>query len=257
LIDSFIKSFNSPTVSTPANPPLTTTYVVKIILKFYKLPFVTEENNKVFNLDKDKLYKDYDCFDKIAILEFSNRIGALITYIMIEAIKPKGLILPISEIPINLKNFIFEFIQGSYKDRIAKDFIRTLLDPFFFLEKFTKLGIVRTGLKINNPDKKNINKILRYLEQEKKNVDKVRNKEVKKVIMRRIMELKKIKELEMNPHDPYWSMYELDNETYIKLNEIYKNTYPKFYAELEKIKNMVLKQNISKVYWLLDTSHVL
>ena len=45
----------------------------------------------------------------------------------------------------------------------------------------------------------------------------------------------------MNPQDPYWSMYELDNETYTKLKQIYSNIYPRFYEELEKIKSEVSK----------------
>ena len=209
----------------------------KLFSKFDKLPLITEEKNELFNLDKDKLSKDHDYVDKFVIFEFSNRIGALITYLMIEALQPKGLIPPNANIPINFKNHKFDFISGRERDKIVREFITTVIDPQFLLQKFSRLGLVRTGLKINNPIKKNIDKIVNSLEIEEKKAIKENNHEAKKDIARSIKVWKKIKELEMNPQDHYWSMHELDMETYTKLKQIYENLYPKFFAELEKIKN--------------------
>lgn len=215
----------------------------RLFFKFDRLPLVTQEKNELFTIDKDKiLLKDHDYLDKFTIFEFSNRIGALITYLFIQALQPKGLVPPNTNIPINFKNFKFDFISGSERDRIVREFIDTVIDPHFLLQKFSRLWLVRTGLKINNPSKKNIDKIINSLEREEKKVTKENNYEAKKKITRRIKEWRKIKELEMNPQDPYWSMYELDNETYTKLKQIYSNIYPRFYEELEKIRSEVSRQ---------------
>jgi hypothetical protein len=48
--------------------------------------------------------------------------------------------------------------------------------------------------------------------------------------------------MEMNPQDPYWSMHELDMETYAKLKQIYSDLYPRFFTALEKIKSEVSRQ---------------
>jgi hypothetical protein len=218
----------------------------KLFSKFDKLPFVTtEEKNELFDLDKDKLFKDHDYKDKIVIFEFSNRIGALITYLIIEAMQPKGLIPPNTNIPINFKNSKYDFISGRERDKMVREFITAVIDPHFLLQKFSKLRLVRTGLKINNPIKKNIDKIINYLEREEKKAIKENNYDAKKEIARTIKELRKIKEMEMNPQDPYWSMHELDMETYTKLKQIYRNLYPRFFAELEKIKNEISKEKTS------------
>jgi hypothetical protein len=216
----------------------------KLFSKFDRLSIVTAEKNEFFNLDKDKLSttKEHDYVEKFVIFEFANRIGALITYLIIEAMQPKGLIPPNTNIPINFKNSKFDFISGGERDRIVREFINTVIDPQFLLQKFSRLGLVRTGLKINNPIKKNIDKIVNSLEIEEKKATKENNYEAKKEIKKRINDLRKIKEMEMNPQDPYWSMHELDMETYTKLKQIYSILYPKFYVELEKIKNEVSKQ---------------
>lgn len=215
----------------------------KLFSKFDKLPLVTEEKNGFFNLDKDKLStkEDHDYLDKFTIFEFSNRIGALITYLIIEAMQPKGLVPPTTNIPLKFKNSKFDFINGRDRDKIVREFIDTVIDPQFLLQKLSRLWLVRTGLKLNNPSKKNIDKIINSLEREEKKAIKENNYPAKKKITRRIKEWRKIKELEMNPQDPYWSMYELDNETYTKLKQIYGNIYPTFYEELEKIKSEVSK----------------
>ncbi len=216
----------------------------KLFSRFDRLPLVTEEKNGLFNLDQDKLSitKDHEYLEKFTIFEFSNRIGALITYLIIEAMQPKGLIPPNTNIPINLKNSKFDFISGRERDKIVREFITAVIDPHFLLQKFSRLWLVRTGLKINNPSKKNIDKIINSLEFEEKKAIKENNYDAKKEISRRIKEWRKIKELEMNPQDPYWSMHELDMETYTKLKQIYGDLYPKFFVELEKIKNEVFKE---------------
>jgi hypothetical protein len=217
----------------------------KLFSKFDKLPLVTKEENELFNLDKDKLSKDHDYVDKFVIFEFSTRIGALLTYLMIEALQPKGPIPPNANIPINFKNHKFDFISGRERDKIVREFINTVIDPHFLLQKFSTLGLVRTGLRINNPIKKNIDKIVNSLEIEEKKAIKENNQEAKKEIARRIKQLKKIKELEMDPQDPYWSMHELDMETYTKLKRIYNDLYPRFFTALEKIKNEISKEKTS------------
>jgi hypothetical protein len=40
----------------------------------------------------------------------------------------------------------------------------------------------------------------------------------------------------MNSQDPYWSMYELDRETYNKLNQIYSGFYLRFFYRIRKKK---------------------
>ena len=213
----------------------------KLISKFDKLPLVTEENNNLFNIDNKKLINDRDYFDKYGIFEFSNRIGALITYLIIQALHQKGLV-PIDEISLNFKNSQFELIKGRDRNTIAQNFIDSVIDPDFLIQNFSVLRIVRTGLKINNPIKKNINLILKNLKQEEKIAIKEKNNDTRKKISKKMEELRKIKEFEMNPQDPYWSMYELDRETYNKLNQIYSELYPRFFGELEKIKAEVSKQ---------------
>jgi hypothetical protein len=217
----------------------------KLFSKFDRLPLVTEEKNGFFNLDKDKLStttKDHDYFEKYTIFEFSTRIGALITYLIIEAMQPKGLIPPNVNIPINFKHSKFDYISGRERDKIVREFVNTVIDPHFLLQKFSILRLVRTGLKINNPIKKNIDKKINSLKVEEKIASKENNYEAKKEIARRIKELGKIKEMEMNPQDPYWSMHELDNETYIKLKQIYSDLYPRFFTALEKLKDEVSRQ---------------
>jgi hypothetical protein len=73
-----------------------------------------------------------------------------------------------------------------------------------------------------------------------------------KNIVRRIKEWKKIKELEMNPQDPYWSMYELD-QTYNKLNQIHSELYLMFFIELEKrrLKVCINKNNLKIIIYFI------
>jgi hypothetical protein len=73
-----------------------------------------------------------------------------------------------------------------------------------------------------------------------------------KNIVRRIKEWKKIKELEMNPQDPYWSMYELD-QTYNKLNQIHSELYLRFFIELEKrrLKVCINKNNLKIIIYFI------
>ena len=113
--------------------------------------------------------------------------------------QPKGLIPPNANIPINFKNHKFDFISGHERDKIVREFINIVIDPHFLLQKFSRLGLVRTGLKINNPIKKNIDRIVNSLEIEEKKAIKENNHEAKKEIARRIREWRKIKEMEMNP----------------------------------------------------------
>jgi hypothetical protein len=136
--------------------PSHSTFRHKLFSRFDRLPLVIEEQNGLFNLDKDKISttKNHDHLEKFTIFEFSNRIGALITYLIIEAIQPKGLIPPNTNIPVNLKDFKFDFISGRERDKIVREFIDALIDPHFLLQKFSLLIPVRTGLKINNPIKK-------------------------------------------------------------------------------------------------------
>jgi DNA-binding Lrp family transcriptional regulator len=216
----------------------------KLFSNFNRLPLVTEEKNGLFNLDQDKLstVKDHDYFEKYVIFEFSNRIGALITYLIIEAMQPKGLIPPNPNISINLKNSKSDFISGREREKIVREFITAVIDPHFLLQKFSLLRPVRVGLKINNPIKKNIDKIINSLKVEEKKAIKEKNYETKKETARKLKELRKLKEMEMNPQDPYWSMHELDMETYTKLKQIYSDLYPRFFTALEKIKTEVSMQ---------------
>ena len=84
--------------------------------------------------------------------------------------QPKGLVPPDANIPINFKNSKFDFISGRERDKIVREFIDTVIDPHFLLQRFSRLWPVRTGLKINNPSKKNIDKIINSLEREEKKV---------------------------------------------------------------------------------------
>ena len=81
--------------------------------------------------------------DEINLFEFSNRIGALITYIMIQALSPKK-ILSYNE---NLLGIDVR-IKGKDKYNMSSNWVSKAIIPTLILSEFCKLWMMERGLAV-------------------------------------------------------------------------------------------------------------
>jgi predicted transcriptional regulator len=155
---------------------------------------------------------DEQLTDQIDLFEFATRIGALIEYIMIQALRPKKL-LPDNDLEVDVP------IKGKDKDDIAYNWVENAIQPIGILSEFCRLWTVKRGLptfadkgKMTYNDPSFPPEIQNKLNAERKKMRK------------------------MDIDDPYWSRHEMDEENFKKLTEAFANTYPDIYDELEKLR---------------------
>jgi hypothetical protein len=160
----------------------------------------TDKPNKFCRLDVKNLNRESQT--ERELFDFANKIGALITYIMLHALRPR-------DITINGSSKMKVKLSGKEKSEQAIRWVENTISPFWILDSFQKLRTVKEGLAMcgeSSPPE-----------------------------FQRLME-KQNKRRKMQPHDPLWTQYELDEDTFSKLATAFANTYPEINAQLEYIR---------------------
>jgi hypothetical protein len=170
--------------------------------------------NKFSSIDEKNRADEY--VTQRELFEFGNKISALITYILLQALRPR-------DIRINgtKNNETAKGIQLSGKEKTeqAKLWVEKTINPFRILFEFCKIPIVAKGLAVWAGDIP-IEKSLPVEVQEKaKDIQKKRRK--------------------INSHDPLWTQFELDKENFNKLTTAFAEIYPEINAQLELIRKML------------------
>jgi predicted transcriptional regulator len=128
--------------------------------------------------------------------------GSLITYILLHALRPR-------DIAINGTSKMKVKLSGKEKSEQATRWVENTISPFWILDAFKKLRTVKEGLAIwgeSSPPE-----------------------------FQRLTE-KQNKRRKMQPQDPLWTQYELDEDTFNKLTTAFANIYPEINAQLEYIR---------------------
>lgn len=179
-------------------------------------------------------------------------IGAYITYVLIQAIKPDIVGIKSKQKKIEDRLYYVENISGKSKDEIIKDWISSSINPTRFLMEFSKLTFVSDnqaiGTFIKPPE--NITQILpinterwKILSSEEKQKQ-IRNAE--KFLNDWKKDYEKNKNKQYNPKNTSWSGYEsVDKEQYKNLVDNFKNLFPGYFEKFQKIEMKVRKPNHS------------
>lgn len=205
---------------------------VKIQSHRFKEKIKSNMLNWEIPLDMENAFCTYDeenqrwNIDELSIFRFANRIGAVIVYTMIEALKPDKWIQSINRSQGNKKGTKSSIMNAENKDRLTIQWVRQVIDPITLLWMFAKLPNVKTGEKryrgrIVEPPPKSFLYPPDY--------DKRPNKE----------EIEKaISEDERTWENDYSSntQWEVDANKYDKLVETFKKLYPSIYEQLEIIR---------------------
>lgn len=147
------------------------------------------------------------------LYEFGNKISALITYILIQAIRPRDIRINGSKNNQTTKKIK---LSGKEKTEQARLWVEKTINPFRILFEFCRLPAVKKGLAGYGEDLL-IDKSLSAEAQEK------------------VRDIQK-KGRKMNVHDPLWTDYELDEDTFNKLTTSFANIYPEINTQLEYIR---------------------
>lgn len=197
--------------------------IMNTILKWH-IPISKENAFCKINNDPDP--------DQLSLFLFTNRIGACIAFVMMEAIRP-GKYTPI--LPNNIH--IDTNASGKIRDQLALQWIQDLLEPKGLLWLFFKISILG-GLDIRGtaaqPPPIRYERPTNYPDLSKGEREKI-DKEIEETI---------------KTHRNYLSesMYEVDKSKYTKLVKTFKKLYPGIYDELKLIpKNLddEIKRQIS------------
>jgi hypothetical protein len=166
-----------------------------------------------------------------ALHQFATRIGALIEYVMIQALRPKKA-LPDREGFVELD----ASIKGNDKDSMSSGWIENAITHVnvkgIFVE-FCRLWIVKRGLAVfaDRGERGYINRSL-----------------VQETQKRLIDERKKMRK--MNVYDPDWSPHEMYEENFKKLTDAFASAFPEIYEKLEKLRKELpaeIESNIEMV----------
>jgi DNA-binding transcriptional ArsR family regulator len=158
-----------------------------------------------------KKYVPEDASEEQEILFiFALKMGALITYIMKEAMRPKNLAISINSMQKEID------LKGKEKNELANKWVNNTISPSRILWEFSKLSVVKRGLAIWNPVPINRN--------------------LPPQIQKRIMGIQKNSK-QFDPYNPSWSLYEMNEDNFKKLDKAYKYTFPDIFRALEKIRN--------------------
>lgn len=139
--------------------------------------------------------------DAYALFAFANKVGALIVYTMLDAMNPDSM---------------KHLRKGSDKDQFVRDTINSVISPQKILWEFCKIKPVKRGQAIWNPLP-----ISESLPPE----------------VRTELLAGQRKARWFDPHNPAWSRYEMDRESFEKAMHTFRRVYPSVFEELEKTKN--------------------
>ena len=206
----------------------------KAIVKIPKLE-VLDDIKKAFSKIVEKNLSDQNS-DLAALLAFSNRIGAFVTYVIMDAIRPNKWT---STVTRNKSKSIAEnLLSGDNKDRLAIEYVHRLIDPKTLLSFFSKIQILE-----QKPYKGKVaipapRRFLRPPDYDSFSQDerKIINEEIEKTLEDWLNEFSS---------DSYW---QLDEREYIKLVKVFKELYPTVYSELKGITDGLddeIKQQVS------------
>lgn len=163
--------------------------------------------NKFCRLEPNTPDKEYET--EAGLFDFANKIGALIVYVLLHALRPRDTALNGSS-KMKVVN-----LSGKVKTEQAKRWVENTISPFLILREFSNLDQVAEGLAVHyHPP---IDESLSTKIKEKK-------KEAYK------------KRRKMDPHDPFWTGFELDRENFNRLTAAFANVYPEINAQLEYIR---------------------
>lgn len=156
--------------------------------------------------------------DLVTLLEFATRLGAIIEYIMIQALRPKKIFPNREEQLVDLDAYP---IKGKDKDDISRRWVENAIKPTSMLFEFCRLPMVKRGLAIFADKGKHgyIDPSLRSKPKIQKHV---------------IEERKKMRKMDID--DPFWSAYDMDEENFKKLSKAFANAFPEIHEKLEKMR---------------------
>jgi hypothetical protein len=155
--------------------------------------------------------------DQLTLLEFAARIGALIEYIMIQALGPKKA-LPTRKGFVELDTSVI----GTSKDNITSEWLENAIANINIkgiFDEFCHLPIVKRGLDI-------------FADKGK---DGHINPSLTPIIQKQLIE-KRNKMRKMDVSNQYWSAHDMDEENFEKLVIAFANAFPEIYEKLEKLR---------------------
>lgn len=169
-----------------------------------------------------------DLYNELVLFDFVNTIGAWITYIMMQAVRPDKVI-------IAIKGTNFEMRKGKDKDKVAETWIDSIKGRWLFHE-FEQLELVKKGLSIYNPipiDKQKITDGFTEDDRKKLNENSKLKMKFKEWLKDRY---DYFNERRYDPNSSLWSYYEMHKENFDKLTTAFSNLYPKLFEEFETIR---------------------
>jgi DNA-binding transcriptional regulator YhcF (GntR family) len=196
--------------------------------------------NKFLEYDYKLKSKHEDYSDQFELSIFANKIGAMITYLFVEAVSPFEL--------IGLSNEEKKRISGRYKDQLTINWIRELIDPLAIFSEFCKLNIVKRGLavwgKMSYTEQSRNSEIKRF--KESREISKEEKEKQIKIINRKFKKIKELdsKQRKWDPGNPNWSRYEIDKENFKHLLETYANVFPLIFERMSNNTNRLHEEHM-------------
>jgi hypothetical protein len=216
----------------------------------------TINENIPTNLDWKNQLNRQDVSHPEQLSKFVSKIGCYIAYCFIKAMEPN-----IWKSKIDITEI--EFMLGNDKDKVIKEWIENCIDISEVFREFCNLKIVKQGLARGTPNKPpTFNKIFQLIEQSSKiqNI-KLSHSKINELAIKIHSQYKSLYEKnskrKLNPEDPAWSLYELDNNTYSELLEKLKCIYPNVVKELNKITKQLPELVNMEISLAYDPDHTL
>ena len=147
--------------------------------------------------------------DAYTLFAFANNVGALMVYTMLDTMNPDS---------------IKHLTKGIDKDHFVRDTINNIISPQKILWEFCRIKPVKRGQAVWNPLP----------------ISKSLPPEVQTELL-----AGQRKARWFDPHNPAWSRYEMDRESFEKAMQAFRRVYPNVFEELEKTKNDLP----SKIQW--------
>jgi hypothetical protein len=169
------------------------------------------------------------------LLEFAMDIGILITYIMMEAVRPRPNKKHVFDIKDSNKMQIEVDLLLGKKKKQAESWVKNAIGPIDIFQEFLKLPIVKKGLAVHTKE---------YI---MRNLNPGLPEKMKKELL--------AEQRFAVPRDPIWSPHEMDRVN-LKLTSTFYDIWPWTYRRLEDIKNK-LPKIVDASYDTLDEARTL
>jgi IclR helix-turn-helix domain len=163
--------------------------------------------NKFSSLETKAPNKEYETEGEL--FDFANKIGALIVYILLHALRPR-------DVAINGSSKRKVTLSGKEKTEQARRWVENTISPRWLLFEFCRVPIIAKGLAVWAGDIPISKSIPTEVQRKVRDIQKRRRK--------------------INPQDPIWTQYELDEDTFGSLTRAFANVYPEINALLELIR---------------------